>query len=151
MLSNINGDLVKKVWHKDFFNASKSNLKNDDYQVMIDELNRLVQECIDKGTDVVVSSFIPGSNWSGTVWQPIYNDACRWQEDHSAMFFGLLVCQVLIDREETWYFLKQENAKGMTYFKPKKKDESSEVGKFILNRIDELTEMLENEIAKKDV
>ena len=141
MLSSINDDLVKTVWYKDFFNRAKGDLKNDnDYQIMIDELNRLVQECIDKGSNFVVAGFIPGSDWTGTVWQPIYDDACHGQEDHSAMFFGLLVCQVLIDRKETWYFLKQENVNSMTYFIPDKKDRTTdnEVDKTPKHSLDDL-------------
>ena len=83
---------------------------------MTDELNRIVQKSIDEKSNIVVSSFIPGSNWSDTVWDPIYSKACGYDEEHSAQFFGLIVCQVLIDREETWYFIKQDAARGMIYF-----------------------------------
>ncbi len=122
MLSNINGNIVKNVWHKKFFNVSKGWLSGDEYQKMIDELNNVVQKNIDDGTDIVVSSFIPGSDWRGTVWDPIYTKACGFDFDHSAQFFGLLVCKVLIDRDETWYYIKQDVAKGMIYFRPKSKN-----------------------------
>ncbi len=121
MLSSINGDIVKKVWHKKFFDVSKSWLSEDEYQAMTEELNRIVQKSIDNGEDIVVSSFIPGSDWSGTVWDPIYTKACGFDFDHAAQFFGLLVCQVLMEREETWYYIKQETAaRGMIYFRPKR-------------------------------
>ncbi len=124
MLSSIDMNIVNTVWHKKFFDASKSYLSDDDYQAMIDELNRVVQKSLDDNSDIVVSSFIPGSDWSGTVWDPIYTKACGFDFDYSAQFFGLLVCQVLIDRKETWYFLKQEaTARGMIYFIPQKKSE----------------------------
>ncbi len=135
MLSSIDSNIVNMVWHKRFFDASKSWLSDDEYQAMIDELNRIVQNSIDDDSDIVVSSFIPGSDWSGTVWEPIYTKACGFEFDHAAQFFGLLVCQVLIDREEEWYFIKQETAaRGMIYFRPQKKtsdkieDEKVEVG-----------------------
>ena len=94
MLSSIEGNIVNTVWHKKFFDASKSWLSDDEYQAMIDELNRIVQNNIDNNSDIVVSSFIPGSDWSGTVWDPIYTKACGFDSDYSAQFFGLLVCQV---------------------------------------------------------
>ena len=119
MLSNIDDALVSEVWHKDFFNARKAELKDANYKEMIGKLDELVQECMDRGDNVVVSSFIPGSDWRGSVWQPIYDDACGQDFEHSAMFFGLLVQKVLIDREEKWYFLKQDNVKGMIYFQGK--------------------------------
>ena len=121
MLSNINGTVVKKVWHKKFFDASKAWLSEDEYQAMVDELNRIVLQSIDELSDIVVSSFIPGSDWGGTVWDSIYYKACAGEYDHAAQFFGLLVCQVLIDRSEQWYFIKQEShAKGMIYFMSQK-------------------------------
>ncbi len=122
MLSSIELNPVKIVWHKKFFDASKSWLSDDEYQAMTDELNNIVQNSIDDNNGIVVAGFIPGSDWSGTVWEPIYTKACGWDFDHSAQFFGLLVCQVLIDREETWYFIKQEvAARSMIYFRPQKK------------------------------
>ena len=122
MLSSIENNIVKAVWYKKFFDASKNWLSDDEYQAMINELNRVIQEKLDNKEKVVVSSFIPGSDWSGTVWDPIYTKACGFDFDHSAQFFGLLVCQVLIDREETWYFIKQETAaRGMIYFRPQEK------------------------------
>ncbi len=125
MLSSIDLNIVKTVWHKKFFDASKSWLSDDEYKAMIDELNRIIQKSIDDNSDIVVSSFIPGSNWSGTVWDPIYTKACGFDFDHSAQFFGLLVCQVLIDREETWYYIKQETAaRGMIYFRTQEKTEA---------------------------
>ncbi len=122
MLSSIESNVINTVWYKKFFDASKSWLSDDEYQAMIDELNRIVQNSIDDNSDIVVSSFIPGSDWSGTVWNPIYTKACGFDFDHAAQFFGLLVCQVLIDREEEWYFIKQETAaRGMIYFRSQEK------------------------------
>jgi hypothetical protein len=122
MLSSIEKNIINTVWYKKFFDASKQWLSDDEYQAMVDELNRIIQEKLDNKEQVVVSSFIPGSDWSDTVWDPIYTKACGSDFDHAAQFFGLLVCQVLIDREETWYFIKQEvAARGMIYFRPQEK------------------------------
>ena len=121
MLKSIDGNIVKTVWYKQFFNASKERLSKQEYQAMIDELNDIVQRSIDEKSDIVVSSFIPGSDWSDTVWEPIYSKACGYDEEYAAQFFGLLVCQVLIDREEVWYFIKQDIARGMIYFREKTK------------------------------
>lgn len=116
--------LIKDVWHAEFFNACKSRLKESAYEVMTSELNHKIDQTLESGNEVVVSSFLPGKYWEGTPWEPIYVDACGYEQDHSAMFFGLLVCKVLIERPETWYFLRQNNAQGMTYFVAKKKEKS---------------------------
>ena len=131
MLSSINYDIVNTVWHKNFFDASKSRLSDEEYKAMTNELNTIVQKSIDEKSDIVVSSFIPGSDWSDTVWDAIYSKACGYDEEYSAQFFGLLLCQVLIDREETWFFIKQDVARGMIYFREKEvseiKEEADEV------------------------
>jgi hypothetical protein len=120
MLCNINNDWVRSVWHKEFFDASKSRLSIEEYSSLIKELNKIIQKSIEKKSDIVVSSFIPGRDWSDTVWDVIHSKACGYDEEHSAQFFGLLVCQVLIERNETWMFIKQDVAKGMIYFRDKK-------------------------------
>jgi len=126
MLSSINYDFVNTVWHKDFFDASKSRLSDEEYKAMTDELNTIVQKSIDDKIKIVVSSFIPGSDWSNTVWDAIYSKACGYDEEFSAKFFGLLLCQVLINREETWFFIKQDVARGMIYFREKEVSEIKE-------------------------
>ena len=69
--------------------------------------------------EIDTSSWIPGSDWTGTVWEPIYR-ACG--EDHVAagLFFGLLVWQVVMDRGDCWSFGRYEKEgiliRGMTYF-----------------------------------
>jgi hypothetical protein len=70
--------------------------------------------------EVDTSSWIPGSDWTGTVYQPIY-DACGLDEDAAARFFGLLVWQVVMDHDGCWSFGRYEKEgvpiKGMTYFR----------------------------------
>jgi len=120
MLSSLDENNVKVVWHKKFFDACKSRLSDNEYLIMIKELNRVVQ---DTDKEFVVAGFIPGSDWTETVWEPVYTNACGEDDEHSAQFFGLLVCQVLIDRDEKWYFLKQSDfAKSMIYFKEKERN-----------------------------
>lgn len=117
MLFNIDEIQVKTVWHKQMFDACKSRLSDEEYRLMVTELNHIIQTKIDNNEKIAVSTFIPGSNWAGTVWNPIYTKSCGHDEEQSALFFGLLVCQIMIDRDEKWYFIKQENvAKGMIYF-----------------------------------
>jgi hypothetical protein len=70
------------------------------------------------------SSFIPGSDWTGTAYQPYdamrqrYGDEPTWNE--SRLFFGLLVKDVMIRRREHWICYKvpdkEEAEKGTNYF-----------------------------------
>ena len=84
------------------------------YRRICDELNSRFD-----AREVDTSSWIPGSDWTGTVWEPIYR-ACG--EDHvtAGLFFGLIVWQVVMDREDCWSFGRYEKEgvpiRGMTYF-----------------------------------
>lgn len=71
------------------------------------------------------SSFIPGSVWQGTPYQPIYvamseryGDEPAWNQ--SRLFFGLLVKDVIVHRPERWLCYKvpedEELEKGTNYF-----------------------------------
>lgn len=85
------------------------------YQRIHDELHGRFD-----GREVDTSSWIPGSDWTGTVFQSIY-DACGEDPSAAALFFGLLVWQVVMDREDCWSFGRYEKGgipiRGMTYFR----------------------------------
>src|SRR5215467_6965803 len=53
--------------------------------------------------EVDTSSWIPGADWTGTVFNPIY-EACARDQNAAALFFGLLVWQVVMDRGDCWSF-----------------------------------------------
>jgi len=70
--------------------------------------------------EVDTSSWIPGADWIGTVFEPIYW-ACGENPEVAALFFGLLVWKVVMDRKDCWSFGRYEKGgipiKGMTYFR----------------------------------
>jgi hypothetical protein len=41
-------------------------------------------------------------DWSGTVFQPIYEIACGMNEELAGMFYGNVWKKVIIDRAELW-------------------------------------------------
>ena len=71
-------------------------------------------------TDIVKSSYLPGSDWNGTPYQPIYH-AVGEDVQLAALFYGLLVWRAVQLRREGWYFIKQQSRDdqptGMTYFR----------------------------------
>jgi hypothetical protein len=70
--------------------------------------------------EVDTAGWIPGADWRGTVFQPIYG-ACGEDSDAAALFFGLLVWQPVMDREDCWSFGRYEKEgipiRSMTYFR----------------------------------
>ena len=70
--------------------------------------------------EVDTSSWIPGADWRNTSFQPIY-EACQQDPNSAALFFGLIVWQVVMDRDDCWSFGRYEKGgvpiRGMTYFR----------------------------------
>ena len=56
-----------------------------------------VNEMIDNG-EIFTSSWMPGSDWGGTAFQPIWEKAAKKNEDLGAKIFGLLVFDVFRQR-----------------------------------------------------
>lgn len=73
------------------------------------------------GTQIQTSSWMPGSNWSHTAYQPIYEKAARRDEAIAARCFGLMVWEVFMERPERWtsgrFERDGEPIKGRTYFR----------------------------------
>ncbi|MDD2211699.1 MAG: hypothetical protein PHV56_01785 [Clostridia bacterium] len=109
------GKYIKTIPHQKEFNAWMKNLSSADYLAIVNELNI----CID-GSDVNTSSWMPGNDWTGTVFEPIYH-ACDDNVEISGMFFGLILFKIMIEHFDVWGFGRYEKdgvpIKGMTYFK----------------------------------
>jgi hypothetical protein len=110
-----NSEMTHIPHHRDF-DRWKVRLSSAEYQAITDELNSRIE-----GTEIQTSSWMPGSDWSSTVFQPIYEKACDFSETTSALFFGLIVWSVFMCRPEWWAFGRYEKdgipISGMTYFK----------------------------------
>lgn len=74
------------------------------------------------GTEIQTAGWMPGSDWTGTVFEPIYFKAARESYSGSAKCFGLMVWEVFMERPERWYsgrFEKDGEPIGSrTYFQP---------------------------------
>ena len=98
--------------HKADYNARLKLLSPDEHQAIIDELNNRIE-----GEEIVTSSWIPGKDWTGSVFEPIYSKACGGNRTAAKKFFGLLVWEVILNHPDAWSFVSNENIAGKTYFK----------------------------------
>jgi len=116
MLYNLDDIEVTKLPHKQTFDLHRSNLSDADYEAAAAAINAYV----DSAGDCFISSYIPGENWTNTPYQPLYI-ACNQSEEQSALFFGLIVWKVMMERQDDWYFKpadkEAEDILGMTYFR----------------------------------
>ncbi|MHB8131960.1 MAG: hypothetical protein ACYDEX_23600 [Mobilitalea sp.] len=117
MLYTIDDVKVLKVPHKEEYKIWKSRLSEREVNDIKDEIrNRIV------GKEVNVSSWIPGSNWTGTPFQVIYQKACKENFEIAGMCFGLFVWETLMENDEKWYFIKkktneEDQIEKMVYFR----------------------------------
>ena len=117
MLYNLDGDEMDGVPSKrqTAFNRWRGRLSDQQYQRIVDAVNSYID-----GKDYFISSFIPGQDWVGTVYEPI-EAACDHNRESSSYFFGLIVWLTVIERADEWIFKmadkNTEDIMGTTYFK----------------------------------
>ena len=109
------GKYVTKVPHKRDFDRWMANLSEEDLEKIETELNSKIDQ-----SDINTAGWIPGHDWTGTVYQPIY-EACNRNVTQAGMFFGLILFNLLMNRDDkVWSFGRFEKdgkqIASMTYF-----------------------------------
>jgi len=109
--------ITRVPYHKDF-DVLRSRLSETEFDSMIARINELIDE---SGAEIATAGWLPGSDWTGTVFDPIYTKAARNDFDRSAMFFGQLVWYAVMHRPEDWgsgrYDLDGKSIGSRTYFR----------------------------------
>ncbi len=99
-----------------------NKLADADKEAIYKNLNEQIDQSVSKKEGILTSSWIPGKNWSGTVFQPIYI-ACNKNDTRAGMIFGVILFDVFMKRPEKWYYgryqLNGEDIRGLTYFMSK--------------------------------
>lgn len=109
------GKYVTSVPHKGDFDRWMANLSDADLEKIETELNSKIDQ-----SDINTAGWIPGHDWTGTVYQPIY-EACNKNVTQAGMFFGLILFNLLMNRpDKVWSFGRFEKdgrqISSMTYF-----------------------------------
>ncbi len=86
---------IRDIPHKQFYDTCRARLSDAQYDAIFDALDQRVNT-----NEIHTSSWIPGANWIGTVYQPIYDTACHFDEGSAARFFGLVLWHVMLQRPE---------------------------------------------------
>jgi hypothetical protein len=109
------GKYINDLPHKHEFIQWRVKVSDADYDLIENELNNRIN-----GDEVHTAGWIPGSDWTGTVFEPLYF-ACGKNVEAAGLFFGLIVFKVIMDRKDCWGFGKYEKKgmpiRSMTYFK----------------------------------
>jgi hypothetical protein len=85
---------------------------------MVARINELIDA---SGAEIATAGWLPGSDWTGTPFEPIYTVAARNDFERSALFFGQLVWYVVMMRPEPWgsgrYQVDGRDIGSRTYFR----------------------------------
>jgi len=116
MLVSIEGKPITKIPYKVSYDILRKRLSDEEFDAIVEELNNRINS-----EQVLTSSWIPGSDWSNTVFFPIYSKACNNDVKEAAKFFGLILWVVMMNRSENWAYGHYEKnnipIQGLTYFK----------------------------------
>ncbi len=107
---------ITSIPHQAEYSLWRSRLSDDEFLAVEEAINQKIA-----GREVNVASFLPGKEWKGTPYWPIYEKACVNDFDSSRKFFGLIVWYVMMNHPEAWSFgrydVKGVAVEGMTYFR----------------------------------
>ena len=107
---------IENIPHSVEYDIWRSRLTDEQVAAIRGELRSRID-----GDEILTSSFIPGSDWTGTVFQPIYEHACRFDTEASALCFGLFLWVEMMEHPDVWGFgrypVRGVEILGITYFR----------------------------------
>jgi len=115
-LYSVSGSLITNTPHKDKYDIIRSRLTQDQEDAIIEEIHKKINE-----KDIFSASFLPGSDWTDTPFQCIY-EACNQDQQEAGYAYGIF-CWIAVQRHgDKWICYKSEERNkqlglGWTYFK----------------------------------
>ena len=107
---------ITHIPHQSEFDAWCSRLSPIQLRTIRIELQRMIA-----GDEIHTAGWMPGSDWTGTVWEPIYANACQYDTVAAGLCFGLFVWEAAMNHSDTWSFGRYEKdgmpIRSMTYFR----------------------------------
>lgn len=107
MLFDMNDNEMEGIPEKrrEASNRWRGKLSDEDYVNIVAAIN----EYIDGSGGNFTSSYIPGPDWAGTVYEPL-EAACDYDRESSGYFFGLIVWLTVIERSDKWHFVMADKS-----------------------------------------
>lgn len=121
MLFNQLGDKIERMPHEDVWKIINTRLSKKELIDIFDELDTRFTD-----SEINTSSWLPGADWTNTVYFPIWDRAAKKNEEMAAKMFGLVVWVYVMQRVDAWMFGKYNDSgdavRGTTYFRVPKLD-----------------------------
>lgn len=119
MLIDLSTDkVINRIPYRREFDTIRNRLSEAEFEAMVARVDELINE---SGAEIATAGWLPGSDWTGTPFEPIYAKAARGDFDRSALFFGQLVWYTVMKRPERWasgrYELGGRDIGSRTYFR----------------------------------
>lgn len=118
LISIDTGKPITRFPFKEDFATLRKRLAPAEFDAAVARINELIDAA---GGQIVTAGWLPGSNWSGTVFNPIFTIGARKDYQQAAKLFGLLVWYVITERPERWgsgrYQKDGKDLSSRTYFK----------------------------------
>ncbi|MEE9615332.1 MAG: hypothetical protein V3W31_10360 [Thermodesulfobacteriota bacterium] len=105
-LFNLKGEALTNMPHKEQYDNWMQNLGRDDYRGVLDAIHDVLDDARDK-SEPVYSARIPGREWEGTPYKPIYI-ACNKDWNASRLFYGQLCWEAVQSHEADWTVIAEE-------------------------------------------
>lgn len=118
LIDMMTGKPITQVSYAEDYQTFMSRMTAAEIAAIRGALDTMIQ-----GTEIQTAGWMPGADWTGTPFQPIYEKAARFDEAAAARCFGLMVWEVFMQRPEVWTsgrFEKDgEEIGSRTYFQPR--------------------------------
>jgi hypothetical protein len=110
------GKKLTKVPYEADFKQYLSRLDHAEIDAIRTTLAAMIE-----GREIATAGWIPGGDWTGTAFQPIYEKATRRSQTQAAMCFGLFVWEAVMNHSEDWtsgrFYKDGEEIGSRTYFR----------------------------------
>lgn len=90
---------IRRIPFKDQFELLRKRLTPTEFDAMVVRINELIDET---GGEIATAGWLPGNDWTGTPFEPIYIKAAQRNYDLSAKMFGQIVWYTIMKRPERW-------------------------------------------------
>jgi hypothetical protein len=89
---------IPRMFARDFKHMQTA-LTKDEFKAIIGRINELIN---DAGGEIATAGWLPGRNWSGTPFDPIYQKAAGKNQSLAGKLFGLCVWYTVATRSDDW-------------------------------------------------
>lgn len=108
--------VVGRIPHRAAFAAWYSKMSHHELAAIRSRLDSMIE-----GDEIHTSSWMPGTDWSGSPFLPIFETACGSDREAAALCFSLFVWEAIMRSPDRWsfgrYSVGDVQIKGMTYFR----------------------------------